>query len=681
MSTPQSASINTTMSDTESEHQLQVSEDTIEERNFVSILLLISNGAIDAKETEDYLSYSTLLDVQLSEPANYSIDEQEQLLEQLLKTLAQDPHLVYEIGWDLPSLILPFVESDDAFVKPIRDIPCVYRVIKLFEVLALHGNAKELFLKANELLASIKLEIRDGNWEAPTKIYEVKFYCLFELIVSCLRKIQTLYPSRFLSMVVSTLISNFYTSPPVTMENFQFLLKRIYDFARNYNRPPLPDSVSEDKATLDKIMEDENYLQRKLLSAFVTEGLNLLLKHENLGFSAHYFRSLQDILSPETKYTSAHNLKQPVLDRIYQLTESFDMDLRKVWVATQKATDALVQFPEDPISDDAYRVQLFESLVKDFQKNFAISIVDMDANQVSDSLHGSIALFTYQIGITDDYALVDISFKQALSLGLRILVPGLVHTNFTRRGLQDLAVFWMWVAIEKLKGSASTLELETAAIPPVVFSTYLQCLMFILVSSFTQSYFRFVTLTLITRLLSSAPETIAYDLIMNSLEECPYENVKAALVQILKTLLTRDRIETEQLVNGLDSLKIERSETPAAPPLPSRAKPKTTRYINLTEERFSQIIDVVNKYIDSTFAQGSLNLELTSTLQAYLNLLISIAGHEHANPEEISKIGVSVSEKLTTIKEKTKDDPLRANVFNVAGMLGVSVDRLSDTLK
>lgn len=669
------------MSDTESEHQLQTSEDTIEEKNFNAIFFLISNGAIDAKETGDYLSYSTLLDVQLSEPDNYTIDEKEQLLEQLLKTLAQDSELVYEIGWDLPSLILPFVETDDPFDGPIRNIPCVYKVIKLFEILALHGNAKELFLKANELLAVIKLEIRDGNWEAPTKIYEVKFYCLFELIVSCLRQIHTLYPSRFLSMVVSTLISNFHSSPPITMENFQFLLKRIYDFARNYNRPPLPDNINEDQATLDKITEDENYLQRKLLSAFITEGLNLLLKHENLGFSAYYFRSLQDILSPGIKYTSTHDLKHPIFDRVYQLTESFDMDLRKVWVDTQKSTDLLVQFPKESESNDVYRVQLFESLVKDFQKNFAISIVDMDANQLSDSLHGSITLFTYQIGTSDNYDLVDISFTQALSFGLRILVPGLVHSNFTRRGLQDLAVFWMWVAIEKLKGSNKTLELETAAIPPVVLSTYLQCLMFILVSSFTQSYFRFVTLTLITRLLSSSPEATAYNLIINSLQECPYENVKAALVQILKTLLTKDRVQTEQLVDSLDSLKIEKTKAAAAPPLPSRETPKLMRYINLDEERFSQIIALVNQYIDSVFTQELLNLELLLTLQGYLNLLISISGYEHADTEQISNICVSVSSKLTDLKDKTKDDPLKSNVYNSAGMLGVSLERLSDTLQ
>lgn len=665
------------MSETDSETRLQVSEETIEEKNFEKVLQLIREGAVDAAETSDYLSYSTLLDVQLSEPSRYTIDEREELLAQLLEALSSDSLLVYEIGWDLPSLLIPFIDSDDEFNTAIRDIPCVYKVLKLFEMLAIHGNAKELFLKSNELLASVELEIRDMKWEAATKMYEVKVYCLFELIISCLRRIHTLYPSRFLSMTVLSFINALYLNPPFTMETFHFSLRRMYDFARNYNKPPLPESIDEDEETLKKINDDEEYLQRKLLTAFITEGVNLICKQETIGLSADFFKGLQDQLSSDIRYTSAHTLKQPSIDRILLLTESFDMDLRKAFVDLISTTDSLISFPTASTPDDAYRNELFEKLTVDFQKNFASSILGGDSNVVTDSINGCATLFSYKIATTQDYDLIQISIEQAMKLGLRVLVPGLVHNSFTRRGLQDLSVFWMWLAIEQ-KGGQNALELVIATIPPIIISTYLQCLMFTLATSFKQSYFRFVTLTLITRLFSCAPETIAYNLLLNSLQECPYENVKAALVQVLKSLLIKDRVE-EDLSANMSALGLDKSDqTSVPPPLPSREPPKLSKYINLTETMFTDLISLVDTYIDSAFKEDSLDLKVTPTLQAYLNLLIVIKNNEFVKAEEIQRICKELTARIINVAQKCKNDPQQANSYNMSGMLAVSVERLSE---
>lgn len=663
------------MSETDHDNQLQASEETLEEKNFEKILALIRDGAIDASESGDFLSYSTLLDVQLSEPTNYTVDEREKLLAQLLETLSGDKELVYEIGWDIPSLILPFIETDHDFNSSIREIPCVYKVLKLFEVLAFQGNAKELFLKSNELLSEIKLSFTSKNWQKANKLFEVKLHCLFELIVSCLRKIHTLYPSRFLSMTVSSFINVLHQNPPVTMDLFLFLLKRIYDFARNYTKPPLPESISEDEETLKRIREDEEYLQRKLLTSFITESINLLCKHELFGLSGEYFKNLQNQLSGPIRYSNEYVLQQPITDRLYELSQSYDMNLKKVFLDTLAMSEELVSYPNELVSDEVYRVQLFEKLVVDYQKKFAISIVDSNANQVRDSIHGTIALFTYHICTTKDHALVSLTVKQAMAFGIRLLVPGLVHKTFSRRGLQDLSVFWMWFAIDHLEGGQKVLEVEIASIPTVVLSTYLQCLMFILVSSLSQSYFRFVTLTLITKILSSAPETIAYELIIDSLKECPYENVKAALVQVFKSLLLMERVDNE-VSDCLDSLTLDANKPSKAPPLPSREVSKMTKYIVLSPERFTEICGLVNDNIAAAFMENSIDLTIVPTLQAYLNLLILIKDDENADSEELSIIFKDVNSKISMIKETTSGDDQKVNVFNAAGMLQITVERL-----
>ena len=70
---------------------------------------------------KDFLSYSTLLDIYLNDPTKYSNEEKEQLLGHILTILSENKQLTYEIGWDLPQLLILYVDSDYEFNGPIRD--------------------------------------------------------------------------------------------------------------------------------------------------------------------------------------------------------------------------------------------------------------------------------------------------------------------------------------------------------------------------------------------------------------------------------------------------------------------------------------------------------------------------------------------------------------------------------
>ena len=74
----------------------------------------------------------------------------------------------------------------------------MYKILKIFENLAINGNHKELFLKSCELLNDLELS-QDEDIELLKRenFFEIKLYCVFELIDACLKKIHTLYPSRF----------------------------------------------------------------------------------------------------------------------------------------------------------------------------------------------------------------------------------------------------------------------------------------------------------------------------------------------------------------------------------------------------------------------------------------------------------------------------------------------------
>lgn len=673
----------TTMSETEFDNALDTSDATLEGVEFEKVLETLQLAAQDAKETKDFLSYSTVLDIYLSEPARYSNEEREELLSHLLANLSENSELVYEIGWDLPSLLIPFIDSDYDMSGPIRQAPCVYKVLKLFELLAHKGNPKELFLKSTELLNSIRTTDSPTNdRETAQKFYDVKLYSIFELIDSCLRRIHTLYPLRFLAMTVASFINSIYLNPIKTTTDATFIWKRLYMFARNYTRPPLPEQIDESPEELQKINTDEDYLQRKLLSGFLSEAVNMVLRFEIIGFSVTYFNHLQHLLSIEKKNATDYELDFPVLDRLYELALSFDMDLKKTFDDFVKSTDSLldISIVEGKLEDDVTG-ELFEKLVVDYQKTFVRSLVDTEAKEVSDSLGGHLNLYTYSIVSKKQFNKVQLSVLQAISIGLRLIVPGLVHSSFINRGLHDTAIFWSWLAIQSAP-NLKTVEIELAKIPSVILRSYYQAILFILISSSSDLFFRYVAFTLLTKYLSLSPENVAYDFIINCLRECPYENVKAALVGVFKELVTKDKCHEDSLSESLANISINESDKPAPPPLPLRNVARKTKYITLTDDRAAELFEIIHDYIGASFVEDEsgpkLNHNSVSTLLASLNLLILLKRDLIVAPEDVKKVTDAVLKHIAAVDAKWKGDSSQTAMINAVGILNVTVDRLKE---
>lgn len=657
------------MSDTE----LDTSDATLDPAKLDLVLAGLDLAAADAAELGDYLSYSTVLDMHLSNPTRYSRDEREQLLAHLLDTFQADDSLVFEVGWDLPALLLPYVDADFDFAAALRQMPGVYCVIKLFEVLANKGNAKELFLKGTELLSTLRAADSPGDEAERATLYDFKLYCVVELVASCMRRIRTTYPLRFLAMTVTALVNAAYANPPRVMKSVQFLLKRMYTFARAYQRPPLPEGHGLSPEELAKLRDDEDYLQRKLLTAFVSEGINLALRADTLGLAVDYFNHLQALVPAEKRHTNDFKMDLPVLDRLYELALLFDLDLSGAFARFVTSSEQLIDFAslaDKP--EDAAVTDLFEKTVVDFQKTFAHSLVDAEATDVKESLSGLLTLYTYSIGPQRRLERATLTVPQAVALSLRVILPGLVHPSFVNRGLHDVAVFWLWFAVHNVLQTPNGLELAIAAVPHAVLQLYLQALLFTIVSTSGYSFFRYVTLTLLTKVLSLAPEDVAYLFLKNSLLDCPYENVKAALVGVLKELLTQNRLALDELADLLKSVALD------APPLPKREAKPSTKYINLTKDRAADIFSVIDKTVQATFPDGELNVQTVPTLQAYLNLLFLLTRDPLVEKAEVAAVIESMLAHIELLQEKLKGDAARVNELNAVGLLSVTVDRLRE---
>ncbi|KAF3993271.1 hypothetical protein FT663_00545 [Candidozyma haemuli var. vulneris] len=663
------------MSDTE--HDSVASDTTIEAQELEKIFEVFETAAKEAKETGDFLSYSTILDMYLSEPERYRMEERDQILGHLRKTLDADHDLVYEIGWDLPALVLPFVESNYGFDGALRNAPCVYNVCKIFEVLAHHGNSKELFLKSTELLSSLREnDARTDDDLRRKKFYDVKLYCIFELVDSCLRRIHTLYPSRFLGMTVASFINSLHGNPVADIEEADFRWKRVYSFARNYQRPPLPEKIEVSAEELEKINNDEDYLQRKLLTGFVTEAVNLVTKRTVVGYATDFFNHLQ-CLSRDPE--SEHQLELPVLDRLVELALSFDVDLTAHFREILDESNDLVDPSELVGQDDEEKHgHLFEKLVVSYQKSIVGSLVSSEAKAVHDSSAGILVLFTHAVGPTRNMSKVTVTISEAVALTLRLVVPGMIHTTFFNRGFTDVAVFWSWYAIHQASVDKRSLSLELSKIPSLILSAYFQALLFILISSRESPNLRFVVLTLLTKVLAHAPEETSYAFLIDSLNDCPYENLKTALVGVFKELVTKEKTDLCDLSRNLSETTItssEESSKPKPPPLPKRNSSRSTRFITLTDKRIKELQDVIHKTIDRTFESEegttTVNKESCSTLIALLSLQ-HVLQKSNLVQDETDGLVKTLKEKVSNLEKS--EDPTSANM---AGILNISLERLS----
>ncbi|RCK63561.1 CAP1-binding-protein [Candida viswanathii] len=662
----------------ETDHS-ETSESTIEPFQFDKILENLQHGAADAKESQDFLSYSTLLDIYLNDPTKYSNDEKEQLMGHLLEILSNDPELTAEIGWDIPQLVILYVESDYDFKGPIRSSPCVYKVLKIFETLAIDGNPKELFLKSCELLSSLEIS-DDENLPVANRenFYEIKVYCVFELIDSCLKRIKTLYPSRFLLMTVSAFINLAHklNRHDTGLGTYHFILKRAYSFARNYVNLPLPDDIDVSKEDLEKITQDEEYLQRKLLTGFITNIVYLTNIKAAEGYAMDHFSWLQRQQS-HAKLIFEYEVDPNLPDRFVELAYSFDLELMKNFQTFITDAHKLLIPIDRTKSTEEITAVIFEKLVIDYQKNVFASIVNSDMKEIKDSVIAELILYTHPVAMTKEFNKPTMTIADVLALTLRLIVPQMVSPLFINFGVADMVIFWIWFTLYQLqKLHQHNLTMQIERIPKPLFTIFLQCILFVIITGAKEKpRFRFMVLTLLTKILILCPG-IGYEFIKDSLQNCPYEAIKSPLIGVYKELLLKNSINVDAI--NLESLKIYNGESKSAgapPPLPPR---DTKPGYELTNEKLDDLLALIEVAESEAFVDDSIDPSKLSTIAALLNLLVALKKDSvvvtPANKEKIGARLASVEKNIDLIKSSS------SNQFeiNAADMLKLTIERFKE---
>lgn len=667
------------------------SNSTIEELPFETVKSNLKLAAADSLETGDFLSYSTVIDIYLSDPTKYEYAEREELLQTLLDVLNENPKLTYEIGWDLPQLVVLYVELNFAFDLPLRSSPCTVKVFKIFECLAKHGNPKELFLKACELLSELNVNDNsntDDTEEIREKFFDLKLYCILELINSNLKKIETLYPSKFLAMFMTAFLNclhQFFKTNVV--EDTEFIFKRIYSIIRNYDTMPLPKEIELSDKELRKIVADENALQRKILISFITNAATVIGRTWSSNRSVLYFKNF-------CNKPIVHDQNLLIIDRFHELCFSFDIDLNTMFKDFIVDSHTLFHKFDLKKSTDDLIGDIFETLVVDYQENLLTSIVNKDARELQISKLGCL-IYHYSYPLERSEFPLSITFNDALVLTLRLIVPMMVNPAFMSSSLKDIVVYWSWYTIEKLIHEGKNISLEISSIPKVFLITYFQCILFIISSDNSSKYFRYTSLTLLTRILILTPEQISYEFLKDCLSNFPSISMKSAIVGILKELLTKDKIDEkpvkeEPLEEELAKLSVK------APKLPERDTVKATKFLTLTDAIFKDIIDFINNVIDESFVEVEnpqdsgtetetevdeirkyrVNPQQLSLLSVTLNLIVAIKKYDVAikHQNEVDKIVKYLSDVIASCK-KQKDHEA---IINLLDMLAITLDRIKN---
>lgn len=233
----------------------------------------------------DYVTYLTLIEYNLKR-------EDLSLLDELL----QDERLTTNIGWDLVLLLLPLLPDSE---------PCL-------RTIARQGNPREVILKATEALRIIKWE-SDGESEdddeevsanakpdggsattgpEPAKITlpAQQFTTLLDMLSILHLRIKTKYPSRFMSTSLQAALAA-YNDVPSTIDPRPLInaLAGLVQTLSGSRRPALPPrqntgnagrtasdaepAATDPEAQAGTVSDDDGPIQKRLLHSFVTHLL------------------------------------------------------------------------------------------------------------------------------------------------------------------------------------------------------------------------------------------------------------------------------------------------------------------------------------------------------------------------------------------------------------------------
>lgn len=642
-------------------------QDSLDLPDLDTVLANLELAAVDAIETQDFLLYLTLLDIYLNDPLAYTPHERGQLVDKLYEVLTVPGRdsLVYEIGWDIPLVVLPLLDCEISTEDGIRRIPPVAGIMRLFNLLLREGNPKELCLRACELLTSTRDVPRNPvtgeSYPSHQSIYLIKFHVLAELMRLLMVRTVTAYPSRFLLMTANAFLAALAYALANVTGSSHIMLRRIYVFARDYVGPQVPEGES--------LSDDELYLQRKLLAYLVTKTMDAWGQHTLMGWTQKLYKTLteQGKRAPVPSYPltmpppggnqvgladipdlgstltgSAHH-DQVLVDRFVELAISIDIDLvdefdKEILVGRQ--LQLRLELAVALAAGSTPRETLQEQFALLVAASHHLEVAAASKTSIPILVPGMLMLYGGEMlcytpvrngELPPAISLrLDISVLDVMLLAIRHMLAPRIDRNYREnKGAADVIGC---VAVLRILGAK-----PNDLVPPsagalaevylMVVKTYLQliltetCVNVEMLAPLL--VLRMVYFTTITKVLTLAQPHTSFEFIVDLLQSCPFPNGKVALVGVLRDLCLKDRAFTVDAVTAqMADASVEAAPPRAAPAPP----PRLTKYIPLTPERQEMLREVASLAIDRAFAGDAVDVLAAQEVLAYVNMFVAVRG-------------------------------------------------------
>ena len=590
-------------------------------------------------ERDDPISISTIISV-FCDQLGDTFTEKKKFLECLVNLLRANPRVVYELGWDLPKPLLSLIHTggDEKGAEGRDDL--IDKISDCINEISIHGNAKECLLTWCELLCTSPASIEGGDDPVDqSSISDFEITCKARLLIpyfiNLLTRIKTLYPSKFLGMVVSSIL-NFVQHNSSYIGNPHSLLLMIHDFCKSYenhqSKRPIPVATDEgvSEADLSKIVEDEKILQGKLMRSLVTFTFGTCLRNfEAAKFDTYYpmdmtaktelaFEHEREFMDLCKKYLSLAKLYG--IDLETELRK-YALEARNIYKSALDKIDTTTEEGEKQLNEAIYELSYTYFMKTGLDPTEIVS----DPNGIL-LLIGANYLVNGNSGTAD--VEVNINIEDGLYIYLRIATASFYSELCHNPAAESVARLLIWKVLTQFGQEECRKVFEH--IPASITNAFLQ-VMLLKSCTETSQPARDQSLSLLGVILGLIEEETTFSFAIDTLLTCPYITAKTLILTILKNLLLRHITHTTPHITEDEENRDKTPQTPSAPqapqaPLPPPLPPRT--YIKITEDRMAAIHSLTMMAIepieDATLHKKPPKKADLVLLLSYLNFLTGL---------------------------------------------------------
>ena len=490
----------------------------------------------------DYLTYLTIVEYNLSED-NLST----------LHQVLQDTELTTNIGWDLVHMLLPLLPSSEECLQDIAN----------------KGNPREVILKVTEALRLLEFgdpydqtddevaptEIRSSNGATGVEVGEsstspalpstvlpplsvLKFEVLLDLLATLHRRVKTKYPSRFLSTSLQAVLSA-YNRASTHRDELTLSAVKFVKTISGTKRPHLPPRTSSGNLlrTISNRQEpdpeaqskpptaDEATLVNRLLQSFLTHVMEdyvlTISSAEDVPGFAWSSRLMEKyepsrIVPNKPKYSDrfateeALKSRSAIIGQLVALAQDLGLETQEL---VQTTMDPETEKQGIPGSEDEP-----PNSAEDIPLSKTGALLLYTARTVKQELYTNIS--------SDDAPFIHIFPDHVAILENFVGLLGQQTVGMEPEALLDAVLALGLIALEKNAVGEPNDDEQ--------FAKYLQTTSLISANNPSPSL-RYHAHYLTSTILRSHPSDIVrLTFIRDTLEHCPYENLKASAVTWLK---------------------------------------------------------------------------------------------------------------------------------------------------